>query len=479
MNLVNKLKHFLFTSYFQGFSSNPIRFISFFISGFSSAVIITIFQFYHVDLFISVYQLDPTYFYYSQIIYAVWNAINDPLFGWIIENTSPTEGRRIPAIKWGGLLWALVFLIPWFPWGTSQVVVCIHFIVSICCFDAFLTYVLLVTCALLADLTFDSTERNNLNNTSSIGGLIGSFVGSLSYLLWDKQDLSNFKIYAIFCAVVSGCGFYFSAKYLSMSNIKNGGNLLVDNNNRKAQPSILTFLKQLLRHKNFWVYVSMNFLQNFNAFLDANFFTIADEKLFGTILPHTSRLIFVVLVLYLPKVMTQILTPFANRYGVYQLIWNCTLSKLIFSFLMVLAGIQSSYVIWAFLFVLIRLSNSSWSFYNLAFSDVIDEDKMLNKREESISVAVHGIQALFVKPAQSLAPILGVYVLSSTPFYKQPLQSLTPSQLSVIQSNIFQLLALSPLICGALQLLVWRNFSLHGLKLKELKQYLYSKESKV
>lgn len=42
---------------------------------------------------------------------------------------------------------------------------------------------------------------------------------------------------------------------------------------------------------------------------------------------------------------------------------------------------------------------------------VIDEDTLRNRRPESMSVSVHGVQALFVKPAQSLAPMLGVACL--------------------------------------------------------------------
>ena len=38
-----------------------------------------------------------------------------------------------------------------------------HFIVCMFLFDAFLTYVLIVKCALLADLAVDSRERNQLN----------------------------------------------------------------------------------------------------------------------------------------------------------------------------------------------------------------------------------------------------------------------------------------------------------------------------
>lgn len=44
-------------------------------------------------------------------------------------------------------------------------------------------------------------------------------------------------------------------------------------------------------------------------------------------------------------------------------------------------------------------------------SKVIDEDTLRNKRPESMSVSVHGLQALFVKPAQSLAPMLGMAFL--------------------------------------------------------------------
>ena len=51
--------------------------------------------------------------------------------------------RRLPAIKYGGPLWCLAFLIPWWPWSSEpgSVLVGVHFCVSICIFDSFLTYV--------------------------------------------------------------------------------------------------------------------------------------------------------------------------------------------------------------------------------------------------------------------------------------------------------------------------------------------------
>ena len=53
------------------------------------------------------------------------------------------HGARLPAIKYGGPLWCLAFLIPWWPWSSEpgSLLVGAHFCVSICMFDSFLTYV--------------------------------------------------------------------------------------------------------------------------------------------------------------------------------------------------------------------------------------------------------------------------------------------------------------------------------------------------
>jgi Na+/melibiose symporter-like transporter len=35
----------------------------------------------------------------ASIVYAIWNAINDPLFGYITDNTRSRHGRRIPYMR--------------------------------------------------------------------------------------------------------------------------------------------------------------------------------------------------------------------------------------------------------------------------------------------------------------------------------------------------------------------------------------------
>ncbi|CAN0522674.1 unnamed protein product, partial [Ectocarpus sp. 8 AP-2014] len=91
--------------------------------------------------------------YASHVVFAFWNAINDPAFAaYCGEKSHPCmygcPCARLPAIKYGGPLWCLAFLIPWWPWSTEpgSFLVGLHFCVSICMFDSFLTYVSACSC---------------------------------------------------------------------------------------------------------------------------------------------------------------------------------------------------------------------------------------------------------------------------------------------------------------------------------------------
>ncbi len=44
-------------------------------------------QFYYVDLFLNVYGVDEYWFYASEMLYMIWNAINDPLCVWLQDHS--------------------------------------------------------------------------------------------------------------------------------------------------------------------------------------------------------------------------------------------------------------------------------------------------------------------------------------------------------------------------------------------------------
>ena len=57
----------------------------------------------------------------ASLVYAIWNAFNDPLFGFVTDNTRSKWGRRIPYFRFTapflGLTFFLVWLVPILRWA--------------------------------------------------------------------------------------------------------------------------------------------------------------------------------------------------------------------------------------------------------------------------------------------------------------------------------------------------------------------------
>jgi len=200
-------------------------------------------------------------------------------------------------------------------------------------------------------------------------------------------------------------------------------------------------------------------------------YTIFDSKLVEPMVPSAWRQIMAFCSLFLPNVLTIALTPLANTYGAYQVINMGTWAKVLLSFGMIVGGIQA-WGWWSALYLInVVLSKAIWGFYNLVFSDVIDEDSVINNRRENLSASMHGIHALFVKPAQSLGPMVGVWIISKYP-YKEPLSNLTSETTAELQGAVFSLISWVPILCAVLQLFVWRYYTLHGTHLASVKTRL-------
>ena len=75
------------------------------------------------------------------IIFAIWNAVNDPLFGYISDRTKSRLGRRIPYIRYGSFFYALFFVLTWVKWplGNSQTALFIQMLATLFLFDTLYT----------------------------------------------------------------------------------------------------------------------------------------------------------------------------------------------------------------------------------------------------------------------------------------------------------------------------------------------------
>ena len=71
-----------------------------------------------------------------------------------------------------------------------------------------------------------------------------------------------------------------------------------------------------------------------------------------------------------------------------------------------------------------------------------------------------GYNALFTKPAQSLAPMMIVEMLSRNNYQDKVAQDMSASEVSDLKSAMFMTACVIPIVIGVLQIAVWRPFSI-------------------
>lgn len=125
----------------------------------------------------------------------IWDAINDPIVGFLSDRTQSRWGRRHPWMIWGAIPFGLFFFLCWVvppfgEWGTFW-----YYVVISIFFNLGYTMVNLPYVALTAELTPDYNERTTLNGfrfTFSIGGSIFSLIlGLVLSLLIPDPELQH------------------------------------------------------------------------------------------------------------------------------------------------------------------------------------------------------------------------------------------------------------------------------------------------
>lgn len=114
---------------------------------------------------------------------------------------------------------------------------------------------------------------------------------------------------------------------------------------------------------------------------------------------------------------------------------------------------------------------------NLIISDLVDEDYVMHHRKQSISALVFGVSALLSKPGQTLAPLLGTWLLAKQTgysiFYSDKTSEINNTGFLMddstgndVRMGCFQVLVYVPITCAVMQILLWSRFKLHGERLK-------------
>lgn len=271
---------------------------------FGSRIISSVFNFYYVKTFLDMYHMNQVWFQLSQTIFGVWNAVNDPWFGYLQDTrTSGWITVRRKCILYGALPWVLSFLIPWFPWAdysseANGFICFMQGLTSLCLFDTFFTFCLLAHCALMTEYGESDQERLMLVKYMGIAGIIGS--SSVFFTNYFSLGLNNFSAFQFICVVqavlalglFSITGIYAETQY--------------DQKPLKELPSesYWSLTRQIFCNKNFLCFVAMNFLQELHITYVMSFAKIFSEQMIPeSEMSNSTRSLMLGALMVLPQVI--------------------------------------------------------------------------------------------------------------------------------------------------------------------------------
>ncbi|MFX0139551.1 MAG: MFS transporter, partial [Candidatus Hodarchaeota archaeon] len=366
----------------------------------SQIVFATITFFYNTVL-----KLDAGLIGIAWLIFSVWNAINDPLFGFIEDHTkSEKYGRRIPYIRFGAPIYGIVFILCWIPFVdvNNEIALFFNFIVVLFVFDTLFTILGLINFTLPAEMAITAKERANLL-------IYGSIISSISYLisfilplilLTGNESLNsaiNFLIAMIFVGIISAVILFLSSFYLKENKYTQMEDTL----------PVIKGIKETFKNGPFLIFEVANFSFTIaQTILTTAIFYYVQYVVVLTGILSTLPLLLVFVMIFLFVI---VFNKLVGKYGVKKtFILALLLTQL--SFLLTFF-IGWSYFLALIGFILIGIGMSGYLLINqVVVADIVDYDEIrTGKRRET---TYSGINALITKPAISIANWLFLIIIT-------------------------------------------------------------------
>ncbi|XP_068677996.1 transmembrane protein 180-like [Montipora foliosa] len=444
----------------------------------ASTMMNSVFNFYYVKIFLNVFKISNYWFNVAQVVFLIWNAINDPLFGYFQDSSTwvVLRKRRL-AIFYGAPLFAISFLLPWFPWTsfgfTGDWVVGLHLTISLCFYDGLLTFVLLAQCALFAEISTQQEERQTILKYSLVASIIGSVALFISSSVYKEEDgnLQSFQAVCVVIAILSWLLMRYTGLNVQVAveacdtTSTTSDHDHHDENSLKGGIPLFTLMRQILGQRSFVCIVAITFFQDFHKAFCGNFFLIFVEHLIGSdVLPAIMYSLLTGSVFLLPRILVLAASPLVAKFGSYKLILWSFYIKVSLPAVVFLAGRDNIWVLYLFLIIDNCLPSAAAPLFKLSVSDFIDDDWEKYKRNAPVSSMIFGTKALFTKPALSLAPMMVVHILSWYG-YKDIQSNSEDGSTSAgaspqLLDAMFYLICMVPLVMAVLQIVFWTFYPL-------------------
>ena len=235
----------------------------------------------------------------------------------LLWSSPGADFKKTSVIFYGGILWALGFLLPLFPWSeTNDTLKGMHFIFALCfCTslatlvfrsdrpdDGALTVTSLAHSSLLADLAVTTAKRSQWNKYAAWFGVAGANSIVLRYaqamlpsacewltylhcsqLIGNGRNLPAFRVLGFILSAVACALFYATAKHLEPLEAQTRRSLSATHSDEdlRLDVSTWTLSKQLL-HRNFLIYCLIGIIQVFNCHFNSNLLALVLARVFDS-----------------------------------------------------------------------------------------------------------------------------------------------------------------------------------------------------
>ncbi len=356
--------------------------------------------------------LTADYIGMAALIYAVWNALNDPLFGFISDSTKGKRGRRIPYMLFTAPFLGLTFILIWLvPTALPNWDLFWWMLVTMLLYDTAYTIIFLVYSALLPELTESDKERGELQKYSSVLQLVGTILGFIipDMLRPKKGVTSLFPLYIGMIAI--GIIGTVTVIMTAMSVKERPEFTKVD-----KPLGLVASIKYTIKNKAFFVLTAANFMSILmQSIVTGYMYYMADYVLgMNTIIPLAMVFLGLLVGAFL-----------ANKIAIKRGVASANQLLLVVSgcALLGVAFLPKEGILICLLFAGFGLSGPL-VLTNILFAQVADEDE--TKSGVRREAAFFGVNALITKPAQSVAIALGVWMLELANFIPANEETLEP-----------------------------------------------------
>ena len=404
------------------------------------------------------------------IIFALWNAVNDPLIGFLTDRPfkfTKKWGRRLPWVIIGGIPWIFSYLLLFTPPdvdpNSGAIILFIWLVVMTCLYDTFASLFQVNYYSIFPDKFRGDSERRLASTLSTLVAAIGLASGSIiPSLVIDFDERSTFTLQAVFVVIVCLMALLALIPGSREDQLRIDCYLESCEEDMERKPFFKEF-KTIIKHKNYMAYV-ISFM----------FYTCLVATMIGSI-PYVAQFVLGVEAKDIMLIMAALLIGLFISMPIWSKIADKTnndrKTMLIAATFLTIATIPLFFIDNYFIMILAMFiwgmgEGGYWVMLSPVRSTVIDEAVVMSgRRTEGI---YQGFQT-FVSRIALVAQALSFSIVHTITGFVETSDTQTPTAILGIQIHF----ALLPMIFMVIStIILWKFFKLTPDKVKENKEKL-------